>query len=440
LGSLRRQQLPRDVPFGVVRKIWSRLIGFLKRLEKRYDAIRRDLERRVALNRWYPHVPLGLAVLPLGLILSYRAALSMLGMSAIAIRLDELQDQLLGAHLGGLSDFVIGGLLIVTAFGLILRARMAWWLAVLGLITSLALRLLTEFGEGTHGLVMTYRGVLLLGLLLSRHHFPVRSLPAQTAMGIYFVVMFLACATMFTLRRGSHFEPEILDSVTALYFVVMTISTVGFGDITPQDSETRGFVLGMIVIGVLVIGSSISVFLLPLISNRLRLILGNREDIVNRTKHFVVIGTGSLARNTAQELEKRGQAVTIVLGAANEDPFYQKRDVVIGDATDLEILKGAGAERARGVLALSPDDASNGFIVLGVNELDPTIPTVAALNDPKNQSRLERTQPSILLSLQVLGGQLLAMALTGERVDESFLDSVLEIQTTPTAKGDDAEQ
>lgn len=256
-------------------------------------------------------------------------------------------------------------------------------------------------------------------------------------MGIYFVVMFLGCATVFTLRRGSHFEPEIQDSVTALYFVIMTISTVGFGDITPIDSETRGFVLSMIVIGVLIIGSSISVFLLPLVTNRLRLILGNQEDFVNRTKHFIVIGTSSLARNTVHELEKRGQAVTIVLGAAEEDSFYQKRDVVIGDATDLEVLKDAGTEKARGVLALSPDDATNGFIVLGVNELNPTIPTVAALNDPKNQSRLERTQPSILLSLQVLGGQLLAMALTGERVEANFLDSVLEIQTAPATTGVD---
>jgi voltage-gated potassium channel len=183
----------------------------------------------------------------------------------------------------------------------------------------------------------------------------------------------------------------------------------------------------MIVIGVLVIGSAFSVFLFPLITNRLRLILGNQENTVARKRHFIVIGTSSLARNTAHELEQRGQVVTIVLGQANEDPFYQNRDVIVGDATDLQVLRAAGTEKARGVLALSQDDSTNGFIILGVNELDPTIPTVAALNDPTNQSRLERTQPSILLSLQVLGGQLIAMALTGERVDESFLDSVLKI-------------
>jgi voltage-gated potassium channel len=427
-------------PCSVLRRIWAPFDRLLERQATRYDALRRDLERQVALNRWFPHVPIGLALVPLGLTLSYRAALSMLGMSASAVRLDELAENLLGAHLGGLSDFVIGGLLIVTAFGLILRARMAWWLAVLSLITSLALRLFTETDGDTHGLVMTYRVTLLLALLLSRHRFPARSLPAQAAMGIYFVVMFLGCATVLTLRRGSHFEPEIHDSVTALYFVIMTISTVGFGDITPLDSQTRGFVLSMIVIGVLVLGSAISVFLLPLISNRLRLFLGNQEDLVNRTRHFIVMGTSSLARNTVLELEKRGQTVTIVLGGANEDPFYQKRDVVVGDATDLEVLKAAGTEKARGVLALSPDDPTNGFVVLGVNELDPTIPTVAALNDPKNQSRLERTQPSILLSLQVLGGQLLAMALTGERVDENFLDSVLEIQPDPATKVDHVKQ
>jgi voltage-gated potassium channel len=419
----------------VFRENWIQWTGILARLGGRYDTIRRDLERRVALNRWFPHVPLSLALAPLGLTLSYRAMLSMLGMSASAVQLDELAENLLGAHLGGLSDFVIGGLLIVTAFGLMLRARMAWWLAVLGISTSLVLRISTDMDGGTHGLIMTYRGVLLVWLLLSRDQFPVRSLPAQAAMGVYFVVMFLGCATVLTLRRGSHFEPEIHDSVSALYFVIMTISTVGFGDITPIDSDTRGFVLSMIVIGVLIIGSSISVFLLPLVTNRLRLILGNQENLVNRTRHFIVIGTSSLARNTVHELEKRGQTVTIVLGAANEDPFYQKRDVLVGDATDLEVLKDAGTEKARGVLALSADDSANGFIVLGVNELDPTIPTVAALNDSKNQSRLERTQPSILISLQVLGGQLLAMALTGERVEANFLDSVLEVQTAPATTG-----
>lgn len=406
---------------------WSRLMDLFERWEARYDAVRRVLERRVHLNRWFPHVPLGLALLPLGLILTYRSALSLLGKSSLSLRLDELTSHLLGAHLGGLSDFVLGGLLMVTVLGLVLRDRQAWWLAVLALSTSLALHFFSG-KAGADGVVLAYRGFLLVCLLVNRSHFSGRSLLAQTSVGIYLVVIFMVSATAITLRRGSHFEPPIEDPVTALYFVIMTVSTVGFGDITPQDSETRRFVLNLIVVGVLVLGSAVSIFLLPVLTNRLRLILGNQEDPVNRKRHFIVIGSSSLARNTAEELEARGQTVCLILAAANDDVFYQKRDVIVGDPTDLEVLWLAGTDKARGVLALSEDDATNGFIVLGVNELNPAIPTVAALNDSKNRSRLERTQPSIVLSLQVLGGQLLAMALTGERVDEDFLDSMLKIR------------
>jgi voltage-gated potassium channel len=411
--------------------------GAFARLARRYDAVRRVLERRIRLNRWFPHVPLGLALVPLGIFLSYRAIFSVLGWNDAIPALEDLEIRLLGAHLSGLSDFVIGGLLIVTAFGLFLRSRTAWWLAVVALTTSVTLNLFSNDAiiDATDW-ILVYRAILLAWLLFNRAHFSARSISVQSALGVYVVVMFLVCATVLTLRRGSHFEPEVHDLITALYFVVMTISTVGFGDIVPRDPETRGFVMSMILIGVLLIGSTISVFLIPLMTNRLRTILGHREDPVNRTKHFIVIGTSSLARNAAVELEKRGQNVTLILSAANEDAFFHDRDVVIGDATDLEVLRTAGTNSARGVLALSGDDATNGFIVLGVNELNPSILTVAALNDPKNQSRVERTQPSILLSLQVLGGQLLAMALTGETVDEDFLESVLKIQGVPAAGAD----
>jgi len=62
-----------------------------------------------------------------------------------------------------------------------------------------------------------------------------------------------------------------------------------------------------------------------------------------------------------------------------------------------------------------------------VNELDDSIPTVVALNDPANRFRLKRTQPSMILSLQALGGELLAMALTGEHVSVEMLSGILQV-------------
>jgi len=125
--------------------------------------------------------------------------------------------------------------------------------------------------------------------------------------------------------------------------------------------------------------------------------------------------------------------VTLVLEKAPDEDFYHQRDVVVGDPTDLSVLRTAGTAESKGVLSLSIDDATNGFVVLGVNELDATIPTVALLNDRANQFRLKRTQPSMLLSLQALGGELLAMALTGERVDVEMLTRVLEVHGAESA-------
>ena len=151
---------------------------------------------------------------------------------------------------------------------------------------------------------------------------------------------------------------------------------------------------------------------------------------MDRSNHYVIVGKSPLARNAAVELEKRKQRVTLILAEAGEDDFYKQRDVVVGDATDLSVLRTAGTGAAKSVLALSTDDATNGFVVLGVNELDASIPTVAALNDPANHFRLKRTQPSMMLSLQALGGELLAMALTGEHVDVKMLTGILQIQGT----------
>jgi voltage-gated potassium channel len=268
-------------------------------------------------------------------------------------------------------------------------------------------------------------GILFL-LFVYRRSFARRSIVTSAGFAVVALATLIIWATLGTLRLGDHFEPPVRDLATAFYLSVVTISSVGFGDIVATDPEARLFVVAMIVLGILVGATALSTILLPLLSGRLREIMGGRAD-VDRTNHYVIVGKSPLARNVAMELEKRGQPVTLVLASAPEDDFYRQRDVVVGDSTDLSVLRTAGTEQAKGVLALSTDDSTNGFVVLGVNELDATIPTVAALNDPANQFRLKRTQPSMMLSLQALGGELLAMALTGERVDVDMLTKVLQV-------------
>jgi voltage-gated potassium channel len=165
----------------------------------------------------------------------------------------------------------------------------------------------SERAAAIGGVVVALRVLALVILLANRAYFSARDSLVQNLFGVYSVLVFLVCATALTLRRGARFDPEISDAITALYFVVVTLSSVGFGDITPRDSEARGFVLILIAVGGLVLTTAVSVFLIPIISGRLNAILRRQENPVNRTKHFVVIGTSPLARNATAELEKRGK-------------------------------------------------------------------------------------------------------------------------------------
>ena len=67
------------------------------------------------------------------------------------------------------------------------------------------------------------------------------------------------------------------------------------------------------------------------------------------------------------------------------------------------------------------DDSENAFVILAAKELKGGVKTVAAVNDVKNINRIRRVHPYLIIAPQVLGGELLTMALTGEKVDSSTI-------------------
>ena len=389
---------------------------------------RRVLARRLLLDSWYPQVPIALAIAPLGVLLTEFAVESAFGVGLMSVQIADLEQRAVDLTHRPIFEAALGLSLVAMSVGLVLRSKLAWLWSVAAMAVGLALR----FPPGRVDVPLAlYFAVVLALLLIHRRSFERQSVVTSVAFSIVVLAAFFTWATVGTLRLGAEFDPPVRDLETALYFTVVTISSVGFGDIVATGPEARLFVVLMIPVGLLVAATAFSSVVIPLIGSRMSDILGGRRTM-HRSNHYVIVGKSPLARNAALELEKRKRRVTLILPEAGEDDFYTQRDVVVGDPTDLSVLRTAGTEAADGVLALSTDDSTNGFVVLGVNELDATIPTVAALNDPANQFRLKRTQPSMMLSLQGLGGELLAMALTGEHVDVKMLTSVLQIQGAET--------
>jgi voltage-gated potassium channel len=224
---------------------------------------------------------------------------------------------------------------------------------------------------------------------------------------------------------GSGFNPKITTFTDAVYFTVISMSTVGYGDITPRSAHARLFTISLIVLGLAVFATSLPAIVAPLIDKRLMNLLQPRKRKMKRASHVIVVGDGPLAQDAARALSARGLQTTAVLSEKPEAEADQPEDFVVGDGSDTEVLRSINVGEARAVLALSDDDSYNAFVVLAAKELNPNVRTVAAVSDTHNTGRVARTRPDVLLTLPQLGGELLAMALSGEEIKADELISQL---------------
>lgn len=365
-------------------------------------------------QHWFPHVPLAV-LFALGGIWLLRTDLGVdwhMYAKALVSGTAHLQPRLLPPLLIGVS-------MLTMALGLLLRSRLAWVMALLLVITAAASTLFNGRPDGR--VLVGYFAVLLALLLATWRQFDRSSVAASTLFALTSVAMLLMYATFGAYYLGADFKPQITDLVTALYYAMVTMSTVGFGDITPQTSEAKLFTVSVIVLGVAVFATSLTAVIAPMVSRSLQRIVNRRGSSMKRENHFVVIGNTSLALNTWHELARRGRPVTRLLREAPEDGEPKGVDFVVGDPSSVDVLREAGAHRAEAVLAMLADDSENAFVVLAVKELAGKARTVAAVNDARHLSRVKLVQPDVVIAPQVLGGELLAMMLSGEQVTPDFV-------------------
>ncbi|MDO1528542.1 voltage-gated potassium channel protein [Fulvimonas sp. R45] len=364
---------------------------------------------------WFPHVPLAL-LLGLGGLWLLRAELGV-GWSRYAQLLmvgsTQLQPRLL-------PPLLIGGGMLTMALGLLLRSRLAWTMALLLEVLGAASLLLDAHAHHGH-VLLAYFVLVLAALLAAWRQFDRSSVAASTLFALTSVAMLLLYATFGSYYLGADFKPQITDLVTALYYAMVTMSTVGYGDITPQTTEAKLFTVSVIVLGVAVFATSLTAVIAPMVSRSLQRIVNRKANRMKRENHFVVIGNSPLAINTWRELAGRGQPVTRVLRQAPDGDVAETTDVVVGDPGSVDVLRQAGADKANAVLAMLDDDSENAFVVLAARELGGGARTVAAVNDARHLGRIKLVQPDVVIAPQILGGELAAMLMCGEEVTSDFV-------------------
>lgn len=370
-----------------------------------------QLRRRLRFPLWFPHIPLALLVALLGAI-NLLPALHFLWVAHPAPLLPRLLTE---RALRNTPQAVAGLMLLAMAGGLLWRSRLSWALALL--MTAATLAMAWHRATGVSSTFTVFNGSMLLALLFFQRRFDRSSLAAGTLFAAVSVLLLLGYAVCGALVLGQGFAPPVTSLTTALYFSVVTMSTVGYGDIVPKTADARFFVISIIILGITVFATSISAVIVPAVTGRMQRLMKGESTRMTRKNHYIIVGNTSLSRNTCRELLTRHLPVTVVVTSSVDPTEFGDADVIVGDPSDAATLQRAGVLQAAAVLALRDDDSENAFTVLAVKELSADVRTVAAVNHGKNMTRVRNVHPDMVIAPQVMGGELLAMALNDEPMD-----------------------
>ena len=216
--------------------------------------------------------------------------------------------------------------------------------------------------------------------------------------------------------------------IDSFFMTIITITTVGYSEVHQLDKSGEVFTILLIVGGV---GTAFYT-LVALTEYTLGGYLGSRlgkfrmENAISRLKdHFIICGYGRVGRGIANVFSEEGvpfvvieTGETAVSNAENDKRLYIKEN-----ATRDEVLKEAGIDKARGLVAAVGSDTDNTYIVLSARSLRPNLFIAARASDEEAEKKLRTAGADRIVSPYSIGARRLAMlALRPAVVD--YVDSL----------------
>jgi voltage-gated potassium channel len=320
--------------------------------------------------------------------------------------------------LGSSTQIFLGTCLVLVGIGLLRRLSTAWAFAVLLLAVTLGVNLV----QGNRGPSLIVTALMLLALVLLRHYFTRRTATANYIFSLMGILAILAYGSFGTYMLGDGFRPAIHDLVSGFYFTIITLATVGYGDIVPVTQETRLFVVSLLVVGLSFFATAIASVLGPALSGEINRFFNPRERQMKPTDHVILAGEGALAANTARELRARNIPFVQIMASGSPTPRQPDTMVVSGNPGDDQVLKDAGIDDANLVIAAREDDGENAFIALVAKDLNPSIRVLAVASSAGSIRRLKLARADIVFAPSVVGSRLMANLVEGKEIPPQFKD------------------
>ncbi len=241
--------------------------------------------------------------------------------------------------------------------------------------------------------------------------------------------LFLSILGAGTLGYHLLEKMSLLDS---LYMTVITVSTVGFKEVGAQPLSPSGkvFTMGLIITslgGLAYVGSNMARFVFDgELANYIKTYRVDKK-IAKLRNHVIIVGYGRNGEQAAMELAEHNVPFVIVDKRDNVVSRIRQNPGLLyikGDATHEDILGQAQVNYARALIATTPNDADNVFVVLTARSMNPGLIIISRASEMESQMKLKRAGATNVIMPERIGGQRMAKLVHQPDVVE-FLEYIL---------------
>ncbi|TVZ25471.1 voltage-gated potassium channel [Gillisia sp. Hel_I_86] len=216
--------------------------------------------------------------------------------------------------------------------------------------------------------------------------------------------------------------------IDAIYMTVITVATVGYGEVRPLDPAEKMFTSVLILLSVFILGYAFSVITEHVFSKNN---IGNlrekkvQKKIKSMKNHVVVCGYGRNGKQAVQKLLAYKQPFVIIeLNEEIVDRYSEEHLLFIhGNASEDEVLIKAGIEKATTLICALPRDADNLFIVLSARQINPKLKIISRATEESSYQKLKLAGADNVIMPDKIGGDHMASLVVVPDLVE-FLDNL----------------
>jgi len=212
--------------------------------------------------------------------------------------------------------------------------------------------------------------------------------------------------------------------VDALYMTVITVSTVGFGEVIPLSKGGKLFTIVIIIMGTGTVAYTAAQLVEYFVAGELRDLFGRKkmDSKINAMKdHYILCGFGRMGTVIAKKLWNEKIPFVIV------DPMERHSETadnkylfVTGDATNEAVLKKAGVDRAKGLITVVDSDIKNLYIVLTAKSMKSDLYVVSKASQEEALSKIKWAGADKIVSPYTISGHKIANSITKPNVSYFF--------------------